>query len=1565
MNVMSGVVFTIKADGQQAVDALQKLDKTLGNIDAQAVNAAAGLKSLDSATDSLQASLNELGASGAAALSGLQPQQVAAVNAQLNTLAQRLQASGMSAAEVAFKMRQIPMQMTDVVTSLASGMNPMQVMIQQGGQLKDSFGGVGLALRAVGGYVVGLLTPVNLAVAAVGAFAAAAYLGSKEADEFRKQVLLTGNAVGASVDQLAALASQVHEFSGATKGAAAEAVAALVGTAAVARAGLADYAQTAIAMERSFGQSIETTVKHFAELGKDPVGASKRLNETMNYLTAATYAQIRAAVEQGDKARAAALAQDEYSKAMAARAKDVQQNLGYVEKAWNAVAGAAKWTWDAMLGLGREDTVADKLAKLQKQLEARQFALRKFGTPVEGEIQSLQDQIGYLQEQERMQKRAGDAAAERAQREKDGIAAVDDKFKAAEEAKKKAQQDAEARARAQAKLIEDGIKLYDDLTAQQNGLAPDFAEKWGQLSAAFAAHKLNTEQLTQAQAALLAQQPAMKKIAEDRIKLEKQLADEQAKTLAEAWKAADAVNAQADQQARANATFGKGKVALAELTLAELNQTLAALEQTENVIPGRIQTLEAQINAQKRLIREMKAGESLEANDKAAKKAEEEWKRTAESIERSLTDALMRGFESGKSFVENFRDTLVNMFKTMVLRPTIQAFVTTVTGLGGAGNATAQGVDSAASMSNSLGLASSVSNLYKNITSGFTLIGDKMAFAADEIGAWLVNNTTGILNKAGGTLLESAGTIGTVASYASGALAGYGLGKAISGQYTTALGKNTLEIAGTAIGAIWGPLGAAIGGAIGGLVNRAFGMGAKESTDYGLTGVLSSAGASVSQYSSWHQDGGWFRSDRNGTDYAGVGSELQTLLDTAVRATTAATAGYASAIGLSASSVYGYTQSINLSLKGLDQAGQEKAIATALSSFGAGMVSAAYGQALQAFTKTGESMSDTLTRLSTSLTAVNQVFDTLNVRLLDIGVSGADAASKLLDVFGGSQAFVQQTSAYYAAFYTDAERVDTTTRQLRAALVDLSVQMPQNVQELRALVDAQDLSTDAGRRNYAALISLTGSFKAIFDAQTKAADEAAKAQQNYVQAMLDGGKKIADWISALDASSAGAGGDLQRNLMQTRGSYLQTLSLARSGDTAATGEIIGQANAYLQAARDSSSSSGQYQAIVAQVKAEMGNLPATKSYQQQTLDALDLINSTIVGGFIRSIQSISDSFTVLDANVDGLLSFDELKLGLNGKATDRQIELMILAADKNGDGQISAIEAQTAVSQSLVDGFQGGLADILRRFTSLDANVDGLLTFDELKQGLSGKASDDQIRALIGAIDTNGDGQISALEAQTTLTEALKNSTDGVADNTDLLQQKSDAQIKALIQINNDGIYAVSKNTAKALDYLDSIAGFAKNIDVSTAKTAANPTVVNQSGGDSGGLIGGLIGAVGGFFGGLFADGGVFDGQGVYSSATPFMTPDGRVNIMGEAGPEAVMPLERLANGALGVRATQRLLMERYVTMGDTSMLEQRLDQLIDDGRAQAQALVLMQSRMTRLMERWDGNGMPETRVVA
>jgi lambda family phage tail tape measure protein len=75
-----------------------------------------------------------------------------------------------------------------------------------------------------------------------------------------------------------------------------------------------------------------------------------------------------------------------------------------------------------------------------------------------------------------------------------------------------------------------------------------------------------------------------------------------------------------------------------------------------------------------------------------------------------------------------------------------------------------------------------------------------------------------------------------------------------------------------------------------------------------------------------------------------------------------------------------------------------------------------------------------------------------------------------------------------------------------------------------------------------------------------------------------------------------------------------------------------------------------------------------------------------------------------------------------------------------------------------------------------------------------------------------------------------------------------------------------------------------------------------------GGITGGLFGGTGG--GGLYANGGVFQGGnvipfakgGVVGSPTLFPMSRGRTGVMGEAGPEAIMPLERGSDGKLGVK---------------------------------------------------------------
>ncbi|WP_131034749.1 phage tail length tape measure family protein [Klebsiella variicola] len=83
--------------------------------------------------------------------------------------------TGQSAAQTAFAMRMIPAQMTDIIVGLSTGQSPFMVLMQQGGQLKDMFGGIIPAIKGVSTYVMGLVNPFTVAAGAVGLLTYAVY----------------------------------------------------------------------------------------------------------------------------------------------------------------------------------------------------------------------------------------------------------------------------------------------------------------------------------------------------------------------------------------------------------------------------------------------------------------------------------------------------------------------------------------------------------------------------------------------------------------------------------------------------------------------------------------------------------------------------------------------------------------------------------------------------------------------------------------------------------------------------------------------------------------------------------------------------------------------------------------------------------------------------------------------------------------------------------------------------------------------------------------------------------------------------------------------------------------------------------------------------------------------------------------------------------------------------------------------------------------------------------------------------------------------------------------------
>ncbi|YP_009965947.1 tail length tape measure protein [Escherichia phage SECphi27] len=137
-------------------------------------------------------------------------QEAAPYIARLKEQEKQIQKLGISTGQYKQAMAQLPMQITDVVTSLASGMPVWLVAIQQGGQIKDSFGGASNALKAL----LSFLNPVNVAFGLLsGTLAIAAYNAYKTQTEFEAIKKTVQETTGLTGDFAEKIATGIQELS--------------------------------------------------------------------------------------------------------------------------------------------------------------------------------------------------------------------------------------------------------------------------------------------------------------------------------------------------------------------------------------------------------------------------------------------------------------------------------------------------------------------------------------------------------------------------------------------------------------------------------------------------------------------------------------------------------------------------------------------------------------------------------------------------------------------------------------------------------------------------------------------------------------------------------------------------------------------------------------------------------------------------------------------------------------------------------------------------------------------------------------------------------------------------------------------------------------------------------------------------------------------------------------------------------------------------------------------------------------------------------------------------------
>ncbi|HID2451568.1 TPA: phage tail length tape measure family protein [Klebsiella pneumoniae] len=328
----------------------------------------------------------------------------------LNQVSNEMRYGAISAGQYKNAMRLLPAQLNDIAVGLAGGMPLFTIFMQQGSQIADSFGGWGNLFEIIKQQLLGagdaadessdslsananslsenaenakkltgFLNPMTIGigalVAVVGTLTYAWYKGSQEQQEFNKSLVLTGNIAGVTTGQLADMARSVADNTGNTTAAAAQALNRVVSGGKIATGSMQTVTEAVVAMNDATDESIDSMVADFEKIAQNPVVAIGELNDKYHFLTLATYNQIKALQDEGNQQEAARLATETYAATMKQRADQIQGNLGSLEQAWKWLGDAAKGAWDAMLDIGREKSIEQKIAEAQDELGRAQKSL--------------------------------------------------------------------------------------------------------------------------------------------------------------------------------------------------------------------------------------------------------------------------------------------------------------------------------------------------------------------------------------------------------------------------------------------------------------------------------------------------------------------------------------------------------------------------------------------------------------------------------------------------------------------------------------------------------------------------------------------------------------------------------------------------------------------------------------------------------------------------------------------------------------------------------------------------------------------------------------------------------------------------------------------------------------------------------------------------------------------------------------------------------------------------------------------------------------------------------------
>lgn len=760
----------------------------------------------------------------------------------------------------------------------------------------------------------------------------------------------------------------------------------------------------------------------------------------------------------------------------------------------------------------------------------------------------------------------------------------------------------------------------------------------------------------------------------------------------------------------------------------------------------RLTFLDSEIAKRKELSDLLASGAFREANTKAADDAAKAWKHTANTIEADLTNAILDG--GGRGFQKLIHD-MEYAFARMILQPILAPISGGIASIANPLAAQAQ----AGGVGGYVSIAQSAKAAYDAITNGFSTMSTSVA---DGVQAGM--NATGLSSNilTNGPAAQMAGT---AAGYAGGIAAGKVIGSAISGQFGIGGHGSAIVNIGTAAGAIvGGPVGAAIGGTIGGLLNRAFGMGDEQVTGRSLTGTLSSGSFSGTSNENWHQDGGWFRSDKNGVHQQAVDSTASKALSDAYEQIKAASADFATTLGIDATSIAGRSQALNITVT-TDAAANQKAVSDFFVGVGDTIAKELLPN-LSRFATQGEAASATLQRIAGDYAFIDTAFQSIGTTFGAVGVSSIAARERLVTLSGGLDALGKGAAFFQQNFLSEAERLAPVAEKTNKALADLGYAGLNTRDDFKnavlGLTNSGALATEAGAKTYAGLMAVEEAFAQLhpviagatdslrtaadiasersklqdqFDQLTMSSTQLLTKQRNALDAanrplfdMVQAAQKLADTSSNMakfrDAAQSLHDGLLTGSLStltpeqqyaELRRQYEQTKSAALGGDVTAQGNVAAALNSFLTASQKINGGDSQYAQDFAMGQQDSAGMAQWASGQvdsaQAQLAAMNMTNSILTNiakgitnlpAAIASTPAVVMPAPVLNYVASGAVSMEAVATEV--KALRTALSAFHADANKNtGNGIVANDQSNQANADAIVTGVTAAVNRVVSR----------------------------------------------------------------------------------------------------------------------------------------------------------------------------------------------------------------------------------------------------------------------------